>query len=153
VGFTSLGEQLSPEELGLVAGRLADLARDVVVDPVQFVKAIGDAVMLVCADPAKLLITVLNLVEAAGTADLPRLRVGIALGHAVSRAGDWYGSPVNLASRVTSVAPPGTVLVTDAARRAAGAATGVTWTAAEARHLKGFSGEVRLFAACRNSTG
>ena len=146
-----MGEQLSPEDLGLVAARLADLARDVVVDPVQFVKTIGDAVMLVCADPTRLLMTVLDLVEAAAAADFPRLRVGVALGRAVSRAGDWYGSPVNLASRVTSVAPPGTVLVTEAAREAIGEATGIKWSAAEARHLRGVRDEVRLFGARRVS--
>jgi adenylate cyclase len=65
VGFTLLGEQLPPEELGLVAIRLADLARDLVASPVQFVKTIGDAVMLVCCDPLRLLTRVLDLVEAA----------------------------------------------------------------------------------------
>ena len=33
VGFTRLGEQMPPEDLGLVAIRLADLARDVVEVP------------------------------------------------------------------------------------------------------------------------
>ena len=36
-----------------------------------------------------------------------RLRIGIASGCAVSRAGDWFGSPVNVASRVTAAARPG----------------------------------------------
>jgi adenylate cyclase len=57
VGFTRLGEQMSPEDLGLIALRLADLAHEVVASPVQFVKTIGDAVMLVCSDPLKLLLT------------------------------------------------------------------------------------------------
>ena len=38
--------------------------------------------------------------------DLPQLRVGLAAGSAVRRAGDWFGSPVNLASRVTGVHGP-----------------------------------------------
>lgn len=110
VGFTQLGEQMPPEDLGLVAIRLADLARDVVASPVQFVKTIGDAVMLVCSDPLTLLVTVLDLVDAAAAEDFPRLRVGLAFGNAVNRAGDWYGSPVNLASRVTGAAPAGTTI-------------------------------------------
>jgi adenylate cyclase len=47
-GFTRLGEALPAEELEHVASRLAELAHDVAVPPVQFVKSIGDAVMLVC---------------------------------------------------------------------------------------------------------
>jgi adenylate cyclase len=40
--------------------------------------------------------------DAAAANDLPRLRVGVATGCAVTRAGDWFGSPVNVASRVTA---------------------------------------------------
>jgi adenylate cyclase len=153
VGFTRLGEQIPPEDLGLVAIRLADLARDVVASPVQFVKTIGDAVMLVCSDPLKLLRTVLDLVDAAAAKDFPRLRVGLAFGHAVNRAGDWYGSPVNLASRVTGAAPPGAVRVIESAREAIGNPAGIEWSAPEARHLKGIRGEVRLYGAHRVPPG
>src|ERR1700740_1564999 len=108
VGFTQLGEQMPPEDLGLIAFGLADLAHEVVASPVKFVKTIGDAVMLVCSDPLKLLLTVLDLVDAAAADDFPRLRVGLAFGRAINHAGDWYGSPVNLASRGTTVGPAGT---------------------------------------------
>jgi adenylate cyclase len=50
VEFTRLGEEVPPEELGEVAARLASLTRDVVAEPVHFVKTIGGAVMLVSAD-------------------------------------------------------------------------------------------------------
>ena len=72
VGFTPLGEQLPPEDLGHIAARLADLAREIVCAPVQFVKNIGDAVMLVSADPAKLLLTVFDLMEHADSEALPQ---------------------------------------------------------------------------------
>jgi adenylate cyclase len=153
VGFTRLGEQMPPEDLGLVAFRLADLAHEVVASPVQFVKTIGDAVMLVCADPLKLLVTVLDIVDAAAADDFPRLRVGLAFGHAVNRAGDWYGSPVNLASRVTGAAPASTVRVTESARKAIGDPAGIEWSVAEACHLKGIRGEVLVYGARRRPGG
>jgi adenylate cyclase len=153
VGFTRLGEQMPAEDLGLVAIRLADLAHDVVASPVQFVKTIGDAVMLVCSDPLKLLVTVLDLVDAAAADDFPRLRVGLAFGPAVNRAGDWYGSPVNLASRVTGVAPAGAVWATESARKAIGDPVGIEWSVPEARHLKGVRGEVLLYGARRVPIG
>jgi adenylate cyclase len=152
VGFTRLGEQISPEDLGLVAIRLADLARDVVASPVQFVKTIGDAVMLVCSDPHALLVTVLDLVDAAAAEDFPRLRVGVTFGRAVNRAGDWYGSPVNLASRVTGAAPAGTVRVIESARQAIGDPADIEWSAPETRHLKGIRGEVLIYGVRRLST-
>jgi adenylate cyclase len=149
-GFTRLGEALPPEELERVASRLADLARDVAVAPVQFVKTIGDAVMLLCGDPVPLLNAVLDLVALAGKNGLPRLRVGVASGAAVSRAGDWFGSPVNVASRVTGAARAGTVFVAESARDAVGDAEGFDWAVAGSRHLKGISGEVKLFRVSRS---
>ena len=45
VGFTELREIVIPEGLERIANRLAELARDVVVSPVRFVKTVGDAVI------------------------------------------------------------------------------------------------------------
>ena len=76
--------------------------------------SVREQVMFVCPDPLPLLDVIVKLVEAIDTDnDFPRLRAGVASGMAVSRAGDWFGSPVNVASRVTNVARPGTVLVAD----------------------------------------
>jgi adenylate cyclase len=148
VGFTRLGEAVPPEELENLASRLSDLAHNVVSPPVRFIKTIGDAVMFVSTDPVALLRTALELVAAAEKYDdFPQLRVGLASGCAVSRAGDWFGSPVNLASRVTGAARPGAVLVAESAREAIGSADGFSWSFAGGRHLKGVKGEVKLFRA------
>ena len=154
VGFTKLGEALPPEELESLASRLSDFAHDVVAPPVRFIKAIGDAVMFVCTDPVALLRTALALLTAAEKYDdFPQLRVGLASGSAVSRAGDWFGSPVNVASRVTGIARPGTVLVSESVREAIGPTDGVSWSFAGSRHLKGVRGEVKLFRARRADAG
>jgi adenylate cyclase len=150
VGFTRLGEEVPAEELGQLANRLADMARDVATPPVRFIKTIGDAVMFVCTEPAPLLDAVLKLVDMTDSDnDFPRLRAGIASGSAVSRAGDWFGSPVNTASRVTAAARPGTVLAGESVRDELGDEAGFSWSFAGARRLKGIKGEVKLFRARR----
>jgi adenylate cyclase len=150
VGFTRLGEELPPEELGQLAGKLASLARDVTAPPVRFIKSIGDAVMLVCLEPEPLLDVLLKLVEAVDTDnDFPRLRAGVSSGMAVSRAGDWFGNPVNVASRVTAVARPGTVLVADSVWEAVGESGQFSASFAGARRLKGVKNEVKLFRVRR----
>jgi len=150
VGFTCLGEVVPPEDLEQLSHRLADLAREVAVPPVRFIKTIGDEVMLVSPDPVALLDAVMDLVDASeGDDDMPRLRAGIATGMAVSRAGDWFGSPVNLASRVTGVARPGSILVAESAREAVGDDDRFTWSFAGARRLKGIKSDVKLFRARR----
>jgi adenylate cyclase len=145
VGFTKLGEELPPEELGALTGRLGELARKVADPPVRLVKMIGDAAMLVSPDNDALLDAALGLVEAAEEEGegFPSLRAGLARGGALSRAGDWYGRPVNLASRITAIAYPGSVLTSKDVRDAAG--DGYRWSVAGARRLKGIDGQVRLF--------
>jgi len=150
VGFTRLGEVVSPEDLERLAHRLGELAREVAVPPVRFIKTIGDEVMLVSPEPVPLLEAVLDLVDATeGDDDFPRLRAGIATGMAVSRAGDWFGSPVNLASRVTSAARPGSILVSEQTYEAIADDDRFTWSFAGARHLKGIKSDVKLFRARR----
>ena len=148
-GFTMLGEALPPEDLERVANRLAELAHDVSSVPVRFVKSIGDAVMLVSFEPTPLVDVVLDLADEAAANDLPPLRIGIASGCAVSRAGDWFGSPVNVASRVTAAAGPGAVLATASTRDAIGTAGDFEWSSIGARQLRGVSGEVKLFRVQR----
>jgi adenylate cyclase len=150
VGFTRLGEAVPPEDLERLASRLADLARDAAVPPVRLIKTIGDAVMLICPEPVPLLEAMLDLVSTAETEeDLPQLRVGVTSGWAISRAGDWFGSPVNVANRVTSVARPGSVLVTELARDAIGDTGRFVWSFAGGRRLKGITGETKLYRARR----
>jgi adenylate cyclase len=153
VGFTRLGEEVPAEELGQLANRLAGLARDVATPPVRFIKTIGDAVMFICTEPAPLLDAVLKLVDMTDSDnDFPSLRAGIASGLAVSRAGDWFGSPVNTASRVTSASRPGAVLAAESVRDELGDDSGFSWSFAGARRLKGIKGEVKLFRARRGES-
>jgi adenylate cyclase len=154
VGFTRLGEDIDPAELGRVAGRLTDIAIDVLVPPVRLVKTIGDAVMLVGpgeVDP--LLDTALSLLDRSddeGEA-FPQLRVGVACGEALGRGGDWYGRPVNLASRVTAYARPGSVLTTNEVQeRAQG---DYSWSKAGLRRFKGVREPVGLMRVRRATEG
>jgi adenylate cyclase len=150
VGFTRLGEIVPPEDLEKLAHRLADVAREVAVPPVRYVKSIGDEVMLVSSDPVAMLDAVLDLLDTTEVdEDFPRLRVGLATGMAVSRAGDWFGSSVNLASRVTGAARPGAILVAESTYEAIGDLDRVNWSFAGARRLKNIKDEVKLFRARR----
>lgn len=146
VAFTRLGEQLSPEDVGGIAGRLGEMAADCARPPVRLVKTIGDAAMLVAPDAAALVESTLELVANADREEsFPRLRAGAAYGPALNRSGDWYGRPVNVASRVTDIAEPGTLVAT---RELCDAAGGVcSWASAGGHTLKGVDGEVEVFRA------
>jgi adenylate cyclase len=154
VGFTRLGENVPPEELGDVASRMEDLASDVLFPPVRLVKTIGDAVMYVSEDPVALLGASVDLSRAADEQgeDFPQLRVGAASGQAITRGGDWFGRPVNLASRITSIARPGSVVVSEPVKDAA-PEDRFQFSFIGARKLKGVPGSTALFRARKLANG
>jgi adenylate cyclase len=143
VGFTQLGEQADPEELGAVVQGFEEVVEDTTRPPVRLVKTIGDAAMLVAPEPEPVLDVVLELVEGSEKDDRPLLRGGVASGQALPRAGDWYGRPVNLASRLTSFARRGSAVASKEVHDAA--PDRYDWSFARNRRFKGVGGEVEVY--------
>jgi adenylate cyclase len=115
---------------------------------VKIVKEIGDAIMLVSPEPAQLVEAALRLIEASdGVEGFPAIRAGVAYGPAVNRWGDWYGSTVNVASRLTDRARPASVLATEGVRDAVG--SGFEWSFAGDKKLKGLSAPLKTYRARR----
>ncbi len=146
VGFTKLGEDVGPDDVGTVVRRFERAVSEAVEPPVRLVKTIGDAAMLVAPEPAPVVEAVLCLVERSQE-EAPLLRGGVALGEGLPRAGDWYGRPVNLASRITSFARRGSVLTSKEVRDAVG--DGYSWSAAGSQRFKGVKGSVDVFRVRR----
>ncbi|MHB1469502.1 MAG: adenylate/guanylate cyclase domain-containing protein [Solirubrobacteraceae bacterium] len=149
VGFTRLGEDVPPDELARLAVRLEEMAGEVAEQPVRLVKTIGDAAMLTSSEPEPLIEAALGLIERADGAGerFPQLRAGIACGPALSRAGDWFGAPVNLASRITQIARPGSLLTERGVRETVG--DRFRWSYAGERRVRGVREPVGLYRARR----
>lgn len=113
VGFTSLTRHVDEGDLATLVERFESIASDVVAElGGRVIKTVGDEVMFAADAPAGGVEIGLTLLDRVGAVeDLPDLRVGLACGGVLSRLGDLYGEPVNLASRLTSAARPGSVLV------------------------------------------
>jgi adenylate cyclase len=113
VGFTALTRDADENELATVVDSFEGLASDIIAEHGgRVVKTLGDEVMFTTDAPpaaAEIALTLAERVEAAE--DLPELRIGLACGPVLSRLGDVYGEPVNIASRLTSIARPGSILV------------------------------------------
>jgi adenylate cyclase len=93
VGFTSLSRTIDETELRSLLEHFETVCTDVTSrHRGRIVKTLGDEVLFVCDRV---------------------LRIGMALGEVLPRYGDIYGPTVNIASRLTSEAHPGTVLVDD----------------------------------------
>jgi adenylate cyclase len=147
VGFTLLAQELSDEALAELVSRFEDLAFDTVAGQGgQVVKVIGDEVMFVVRDAGHGARIALRLADAyAGDELLSDVRVGLASGSVLTMEGDYYGSVVNLASRIVKIAIPGTVLVSDEVHSQLEDDEELAWKPLRPRTLKDV-GRVQLWA-------
>jgi class 3 adenylate cyclase/tetratricopeptide (TPR) repeat protein len=170
VGFTSLSEARDAEEVRELLSRYFETCRRLIgVYGGTVEKFIGDAVMAVWGTPQAteddaeravragldLVAAVSALGDEVGALEL-RARAGVLTGEAavnLAAVGEGMvaGDLVNTASRIQSVAEPGSVFVGEATRRASERA--VVYEAAGSFELKGKEGETPLWRALRVVSG
>jgi class 3 adenylate cyclase/tetratricopeptide (TPR) repeat protein len=170
VGFTTLAERRDPEEVRDILSRYFDRCRSLIEQHGGVVeKFIGDAVMAVWGTPvareddaersvrAALALTqaVAALGEQVGMPAL-RVRAGVLTGSAAvdlaaEGEGMVLGDTVNTASRLQSIAAPGTVLVDDVTRRTTEAA--IAYEDAGTHEVKGRDQPVHAWTALRVVAG
>jgi adenylate cyclase len=111
VGYTSRSRGMGGRELGAMVEDFESIAASVIArHHGRVVKTVGDGVLFT-ATPADAAGIGLALPDAWSAPERPLLRVGAAFGAVLTRLGDIYSPVVNLASRLTSIARPGTFLV------------------------------------------
>jgi class 3 adenylate cyclase len=109
-GFTGLTETIGDEAAAAIALRLGDLGAETVLPHHgRVVKLLGDGILLHFAEPGSAVAATLDLLEALRAADLPTGHAGIASGALIVRDNDVFGRTVNLAARISDVAPDGRV--------------------------------------------
>lgn len=113
VSYTRLSQKLEERELAALVDRFDSRSADVIAGAGgRLVKMVGDEVLFVADRADRAALIGLELAETmAEDPVLPDVRVGIATGTVLTRMGDVFGRTVNLASRLTGLAQPGTVLV------------------------------------------
>jgi adenylate cyclase len=140
VSYTRLSGQLPEADLAELLETFEATTADLITEAGgRVIKLIGDAVLFVFDDPRPAADLALLLVESFG-GDQPDLRIGLTHGPVLSRLGDLFGPPVNLASRLVSYARPGSVLVDQAfvdVLGELGGAEGLTTKSLRPRDLKG----------------
>ena len=99
-------------ELGAMIEDFESIASEVIArHRGRVVKTVGDGILFTTAAAVDAVEIGLRLPEVWDAEERPPLRVGAAYGAVLTRLGDVYSPVVNLASRLTSLARPGTVLV------------------------------------------
>jgi class 3 adenylate cyclase/tetratricopeptide (TPR) repeat protein len=170
VGFTTLSEHRDPEEVRELLSQYFDRCRTLIERYGGTVeKFIGDAVMAVWGTPVareddaeRAVRAALSLTQAVtllgDEVGMPELRVraGVLTGNAAVEVGAEgegmvLGDTVNTASRLQSIAAPGTVLVDDVTRRASEAA--IAYEDAGEHSVKGREQPVHAWTALRVVAG
>ena len=114
VGYTSLSRRIALRDLENLLEAFEERTHEVVTRAGgHVIKTLGDAVMFTFADPGDAAEAALAIHALSDSDPIPPLRVGLARGEVLSRLGDVYGEPVNIAARLCGSARPGTILIGD----------------------------------------
>ncbi|MET3960496.1 adenylate cyclase [Marmoricola sp. OAE513] len=113
VGYTRQTRSLTQGELASLVEHFEALAQTIITGHNgRIIKTIGDEILFAADSAADAAAIALDLVEEhVEDEDFPQLRVGVAWGPVLHRLGDVFGPTVNIASRLTSIARPGRVLI------------------------------------------
>ncbi len=151
-GFTAATERLGEAEFARLMSSFSMNVDETVRDlGGRVVKFVGDAAMVVAPDPATLATIAHELVERwAAVGDGLTLHAGLSYGELLCQDGDFFGSTVNVASRLGSLAGPGTILATAAVGEAL---TGPEWDVEwlEPQAVRGIAEPVRACVVHRRT--
>ncbi|WP_132992496.1 adenylate/guanylate cyclase domain-containing protein [Gordonia zhaorongruii] len=112
VGYTSMSRRLGMGELEELLEAFESAAHSIVVaQGGRIVKSIGDAVMFTAPTAGSAAEVAIALHALAQDGTLPTLRIGMARGDVLTRMGDLFGEPVNIAARLASGARSGKTLI------------------------------------------
>jgi class 3 adenylate cyclase len=150
-GFTALTEAHGDEHAVQLVEEFAKVVQ-AKLPPVdgEYVKAVGDALMLRVPDPADAVRLGLWITRNAMSGhEAPSVRVGGNHGSAVERNGDYFGSTINVAARVSALAAGGELLVTGPTAALAPDLEGVLYESRGRQVLRNVAEPVEIFAVVR----
>lgn len=144
VDFTRLSEGMDDDDLIELVDTFEADAFDAVTEAGgQVVKTIGDAVMFSIRDTPAAADLAIDLVDRFSHADhVTELRAGLATGPVIEKEGDLFGPTVNLASRLTGVAYPSAVVVSESMAKDLGNDERFFLSKIPAQNLKGIGRRV-----------
>jgi adenylate cyclase len=149
-GYTRLTQERGDEAAAGLAGQLSRLVqRSALAHAGKPIKWLGDGVMLYFREPGAGVEAALDMVDGVNGAGLPPAHVGLHAGPVLFQEGDYFGSTVNVASRIAEYARPGEVLVSQQVVDAAGGS--ISFTDIGPVELKGVAGALHLHAAHRGA--
>jgi adenylate cyclase len=150
-GFTALTEAHGDEQaLQLVEDFAAAVQAELPRVQGEYVKTIGDALMLRVPDPGDAIRLGLWITHSAMSGhQAPSVRVGGNHGAAIARGDDYFGTTINVAARVSGLAGGGELLVTGHTAALVPDLEGVVYESRGRQLLRNVAEPVEIFAVLR----
>jgi class 3 adenylate cyclase len=150
-GFTALTEAHGDEQAVQLVEEFAEVVQaELPSVGGEYVKTVGDALMLRVPDPADAIRLGLWITrDAMRGHNAPSIRVGGNHGPAIDRGGDYFGTTINVAARVSALAGGGELLVTGQTAALAPDLPGVLYESRGRQALRNVAEPVEIFAAVR----
>ncbi len=130
-----------------IKSHIADVDQIITDHGGRMIKSLGDGTMSSFTSAHAALSAATALQQTMQTSDSePRLqtRIGLHTGDLVEADGDMFGTVVNKAARVTAVAQPGEIRISDATRAMVGGSADFSFSQQVSLPLKGLEGEHTL---------
>ena len=115
-------------------------------------KLLGDGVLAVFASAREAIQAAVCCAAAGASAGMP-LHLGLHAGDVIREEGNVYGGAVNVASRISGLAAPGEVLVSETVRSLARTSAGVRFEDRGEQALRGIGEPVRVWAVAPEEGG
>ena len=150
-GFTALTEAHGDEHAVQLVEEFAQVVQaELPSVGGEYVKTVGDALMLRVPDPAEAIRLGLWITrDAMQGHNAPSVRAGGNHGSAIDRGGDYFGGTINVAARVSALAGGGELLVTGQTAALAPDLPGVLYESRGRQVLRNVSEPLEIFAVVR----
>ena len=114
-GYTALTEAHGNVSAAKVVNRYTEIAKESLNEGTRLIERVGDEILVAGTDAAGIIKTALKLVRKIETEPLfPTIHAGIHAGSVLEQHGHYFGSALNIASRVASHARGCQILCTKA---------------------------------------
>jgi len=145
-GYTALTEAHGNVSAAKVVNRYTEIAKEVLYEGTRLIERVGDEIIIAGTDATDIIKTALKLVHKIEEEPFfPTVHAGIHSGRVLEQEGHYYGSALNIASRVASHARSCQILCTKAVVEMAGEMEDIKYRAMGEVNFKNIFEPVALF--------
>jgi adenylate cyclase len=113
-GYTALTEAHGASSAADLIDKYLEIVKNCLVDDCELQERTGDEVMIISSSPDQLLSTALMLIQTTHMEhNFLQLHGGLHYGKLLERNNSYFGTSLNLTSRIASIANPGTFWCSD----------------------------------------